>query len=126
MPLILWGKSVQQESFSASAPSVACLVQRLLLQRSAILAKLLSRQATNDCAGLQSISEKTVLVTFPCDDAHSAFITTVIEGVGIGSDFGSVVVLPVTGGMAAYRHQVLPLQMQPQHIPAPVHELIQP
>eukprot|EP00892_Ulva_mutabilis_P010281 jgi/Ulvmu1/7625/UM038_0051.1 len=53
----------------------------------------------------QSISEQSVLVTFPCDDAHSAFITTVIEGVGIGSDFGSVVVLPVSGGMAAYRHQ---------------------
>lgn len=48
-------------------------------------------------------------MTFPTDDAHSAFITTVIEGVGIGSDFGSVVVLPVSGGMAAYRHQVLPL-----------------
>ena len=63
-----------------------------------------------------------MLVTFPCDDAHSAFITTVIEGVGVGSDFGSVVVLPVDGGMAAYRHQVLPLH-SPAHRPVPVPAL---
>jgi hypothetical protein len=55
---------------------------------------------------MQSMSEEMVLVTLPCDSAHAAFITTVVEGTGIGSDFGSVVVLPTVGGMACYRHQV--------------------
>lgn len=96
--------------------SIGCMVPRIKSSAAEICHQCtaVSKQATNNCTVLQSISEKTVLVTFPCDDAHSAFITTVIEGVGIGSDFGSVVVLPVTGGMAAYRHQVLPPQTQPQ------------
>jgi hypothetical protein len=46
------------------------------------------------------------MLMFPCADAHSAFISAVIEELGIGTDFGSLVALPVEAGRASYRHQV--------------------
>jgi hypothetical protein len=57
---------------------------------------------------MQSASGEIIFLVFPTDEAHAAFITSVIEELGIGRDFGSVVVVPVAGGEASYRHLVSP------------------
>lgn len=57
---------------------------------------------------VQSVSGEVIFVTFPTDEAHAAFITTVFEELGIGRDFGSVLVVPVSGGESSYRHMVRP------------------
>ena len=46
------------------------------------------------------------MVSFPVDEAHAAFVLSVFEELGIGRDFGSVLVLPVAGGEASYVHLV--------------------
>ena len=52
------------------------------------------------------MSKALILVTFPVDEAHAAFVLSVFEELGIGRDFGSVLVLPVAGGEASYQHLV--------------------
>lgn len=52
------------------------------------------------------MSNELIMVTFPVDEAHAAFVVSVFEELGIGRDFGSVLVLPVAGGEASYVHLV--------------------
>ena len=46
------------------------------------------------------------MATFPVDEAHSAFVVSVFEELGIGRDFGSVLVVPTSGGESSYQNMV--------------------
>jgi hypothetical protein len=57
---------------------------------------------------MQGMSAEMCVLMFPCDESHSAFISSVLEELGIGTDFGSLVALPVESGRASYRYQARP------------------
>ena len=52
------------------------------------------------------MSKELIMSAFPVDEAHAAFVISAFEELGLGRDFGSVLVLPVAGGEASYANQV--------------------
>lgn len=49
-------------------------------------------------------SNEFMMLTFPCDEVHASYILAVLEDLGLGREFGNVIVVPALGGAVTYKH----------------------